>query len=102
MYITFLEEGVSINELVRELRRKGARLTFTEDPDGQSSAMALVGEGPCLVTVGSTISARHDTCLTNLIGTQAFWYLMASDKLVPETLLSSCIPACDAGAQEQQ
>ena len=45
VYITFLEEDLSIDRLVRELRRKGASLTFTEEPDCMSSSLVPVGEG---------------------------------------------------------
>ena len=49
VYITFLEKDLSIDKLVSklvmELTNKGARVTFTERPDCQSSSLVAMGEG---------------------------------------------------------
>ena len=66
VYITFLEKDLSIDKLVRELRLKGARLTFTEDPDGQCSSMVPVGDG---VSRHCEHAALHRDALSFFIST---------------------------------
>ena len=45
VYITFLEDDLSISGIVGGLKRQGAQLTFITDPDGQAGYMTLVAEG---------------------------------------------------------
>ena len=45
IYITFLDEDLNISKFTLELRRKGARITFVEDPKGCFGYMTPVAAG---------------------------------------------------------
>ena len=45
IYITFMEDDVNISGVVVGLLRKGAQLSYINDPDGQAGFMTTVYEG---------------------------------------------------------
>ena len=89
VYITFVDDNLSIGSLTLGLRRNGARITFVEDPDGRFGYMTLVRRG---VLHPSRANMSHPTVLFTLLITfyRVSFHVLGEGMRALEHLLEIC------------
>lgn len=62
VYITFLENNLSLCSIVEALSRQGGQLNFITDPDGQAGYITLVAAGSLTNHLTTSVSIYFSSC----------------------------------------